>query len=651
MARSRKRGDYSDLVGFYRFAAPHWKLILLAVLALLVSAAMNVNVLILVKPALNSLQQKEPGAVVPVAAEQEPTTPVREEPFHEWRDRARERVLNLPGLKQLISWLGSGDRLKKLAILMALGIAPLLFGSGFAYQYLHRKAVWRIMADLRMAVFEHLSGLSLGYFGRQRTGEVVSRLTNDIHSAQNALKLLFGKIVQQPLLLIGFFSVAVLASWELTLLVVACFPVIVLVQGRYGRRIRRHSQKNLERLADITDSITQMLQGIRVVKSFDREEEENEQFRSRTYQQLRRAFKLVRTRALADMLPEFLLVLLLAFVVVFAGRLVEQGKLTVAGMIQCVAALAATAGPVRRIVRAYNDLQESLAGVSRLFDLLGKKAEIEDRPDAIEIGGVRQGVAFENVWFAYDDEPVLRGIELFVPCGSMYAIVGETGAGKSTMLDLIPRFYDVEEGAVRIDGVDVRRIKRESLMRQIAIVGQHPFLFNRTIGENIRYGKPDATDEELVAAAEAANIHEFIQELPEAYETLAGERGGRFSGGQRQCITIARAILKDAPILILDEATSNLDAESEMLVRMALSNLMEGRTTFVIAHRLSTVRHADRIIVLKEGRIVEQGSHDELLELKGEYERLYRLQFFEDPADADRDTTLPGLARETHEDA
>jgi subfamily B ATP-binding cassette protein MsbA len=240
---------------------------------------------------------------------------------------------------------------------------------------------------------------------------------------------------------------------------------------------------------------------------------------------------------------------------------------------------------------------------------------------------VAKGIRFDHVWFAYDETPVLTDISLFVPCGKTYAVVGATGAGKSTMLDLIPRFYDTARGSVTIDGLDVRKIKRQSLMQQIAIVGQQPFLFNRSIAENIRYGRPDATDDEVAAAARAANIHDFIRSLPEGYQTAAGEAGDRLSGGQRQCITIARAILKNAPILILDEATSSLDAESEMLVQRALENLMADRTTLVIAHRLSTVRHADRIVVLNDGCIVEDGTHEELRNAEGEYCRLYRLQF------------------------
>ncbi|MFO8006666.1 MAG: ABC transporter ATP-binding protein [Candidatus Brocadiia bacterium] len=640
MGRFRRGIDWKLILRFYAFALPHWKLVIPSFVALLICAAMNVNLLVMVKPAVEAVQYKEQKAAQARGESQEPTELLAEAPpeeeslLEETKRKATDWFMSLGPVAALNNWVWSGDPVKKLAFLLAAVFAPVLFAAGFAYEYIHRRVVWAVMTDVRVAVFQRVSSLSLSYFAARRTGDLVSRLTNDITNAQTALKLMFGRIIQQPLYLVAFFGVALVSSWQLTVIAVVCFPALALLQGRYGRRIRRHSTKNLERLADVTDSITQTLQGIRVVKSFDGEKREAESFRGRAMEQLRRAIKLVRTRAWADTLPSLFLVEVFALVVIVAGGLVGAGKLGLSNLLRCFAALAATAGPLRRIVKAYNDLQQSSAGVARLFELLDAEPRIRDHPEAVEIDGVREGVRFSDVWFSYDSEPVLKGIDLFVPAGKTYAIVGETGAGKSTLLDLVARFYDVDSGAVSVDGVDVRRIKRSSLMQQIAIVGQHPFLFNRTIAENIRYGDPDATDQQVQAAARAASVHEFVASLPEGYETMVGERGDRLSGGQRQCITIARAILKDAPVLILDEATSNLDAQSEMLVRTALSNLMQGRTTFVIAHRLSTVRDADRIVVLRDGQILEEGTHGELLQRGGEYERLYRLQFFEDPQDA-----------------
>jgi len=625
-----------NVARFYRYSIPYWKLVVLSIIAMSVSAAMTANVVVLIRPATEALQQREAearGEVVPpppaAGRDGKADSPAMPQSLKATQKKVERWLQGLTVVKKLKQWFYPGADLQRIAFVLAFIVGPLLLISGFVSRYVEGVVVWHIMADLRVALFERISRLSLGYFAHQRTGELVSRLTNDLQQTQKALKLLFGKVFEDVLKFVFLLGVALWSSWQLTVIGLVVFPFLVFALGRYGRRIRRHGTKTLERLADVTDSITQMLSGIRVVKSFNMEEAENEEFRARNRAQLDRAMKLVRYRALGDILPEFIMLIPLALTALVSDYLLGTGKLELGSMATCFAALVFMGGPVRRTVKAYNDLQQSMAGVNRMFELLDTEADIQDSPDAVELKGVSRGIAFENVWFAYDETPVLRGIDLYVPCGKLYAIVGETGAGKSTMLDLIPRFYDVNDGAVRIDGIDVRRITRDSLMRQISIVGQHPFLFNRSIAENIRYGRPDASDEEVADAARAANIHDFILSLPNGYETLAGETGSRFSGGQRQCVTIARAILKNAPILILDEATSSLDAESEMLVQQALNNLMQGRTTFVIAHRLSTVRHADRIVVLKDGRIVEQGTHRELLELGGEYSRLCRLQFAE----------------------
>lgn len=664
MAESDSDSSVRIMLRFYRYVGPYWKVVGVVFLAALLYSLFNLNAVALVKPAVESVQgppgraaddagrvfqrawlnlpaaeRARIGQALPPderraleAVQQGPSTP--EGQVRDPIERLKRRLVNWleqqPLVQDLRAWFyPAGGSLQRIATVMLLVVGPMLLFTGFVYQYAHGYVVWNIMADLRMDLFRRLSSLSLEYFSHQRTGELVSRLTNDLNATQTALKVVLGKIFLQPIMFVVFLTTAVLVSWQLTLVVLLTFPVMALIMARYGYRIRRHSKKTLERLADVTDSITQVLSGIRVVKSFNMEEAENEEFRQRNDAQRRRAVRLVRNRAFADMLPDVFMIVSVAIVTFVAHYLVADGDLTLPSLMLCLLALGFAATPVRRIAKSYNDLQQSIAGVRRMFEILDTQPNIQDRPDAVTISGVEQGVSFEDVWFAYNDVPVLKGIDLDVPCGKVYAVVGETGAGKSTMLDLIPRFYDVTSGAVRIDGIDVRQIKRESLMQQIAIVGQHPFLFNRPLAENIRYGKPDATDEEVVLAAQAANIHEFIQSLPHGYQTLAGETGGRLSGGQRQCITIARAILKNAPILILDEATSSLDAESEMLVQRALQKLMRGRTTFVIAHRLSTVRHADRIIVLRDGQIVEQGNHEELLKLDGEYSRLYELQFIE----------------------
>jgi subfamily B ATP-binding cassette protein MsbA len=619
-------------------------MILLSLAAMVLYSAVSFNAVLLVKPIVGAL--KAPAGVQQPLAPQAGQEGEPARPLAEAQDKAEGWLANLAPVRVARDWLWPQGQasLKRVTALLAFLIGPLFLLSGFLQDYARGRVVWSVLADLRMAVFNRLSGLSLGFFSTQRTGDLLSRLTNDISQTQTALKIIFGKIILQPLMLAFFIAGALWQSWQLTVVAGAVFPLVLFVMGRYGARLRRYARRTLERLADLTDAITQMLNGIRVVKSFNMEEAEREAFRARTQAQLRRAFKLVRSRAWASVLPEFLVGVVATCAVLLATDYLHQRQgLALEETLPCIAFLALIGGRVRRLVKAYNDLQHSTAGVDRIFELIDMQPEIIDGPEAVVIEQVKEGVRFEDVWFAYDQTPVLQGITLFVPQGRTYAIVGETGAGKSTMLDLIPRFYDSTRGTVAIDGLDVRQVTHQSLMRQIAIVGQHPFLFNRSIAENIRYGKPEATDEEVHHAARAANIHDFILSLPEGYATMAGEAGGRLSGGQRQCITIARAILKNAPILILDEATSSLDAESEMLVQTALDNLMADRTTLVIAHRLSTVRHAHRIVVLRDGRIVEQGTHEELLQARGEYYRLYQLQFAQAPPESSQ---LSDLGRE-----
>ncbi len=548
-----------------------------------------------------------------------------------WRRGVREAVLSSRPIRALVDYVGPGpDQIKHVAILILAVIAPLWVITAFLETYCTGRVLWNVMADLRVAVFEKLSRMPLGYFASRRTGDLISRLTNDVTTTRSAAQMIFSDVLKDPLQLLVFLAIAIYFSWQLTLIVLLALPPLMLLMQRYGERIQRYGRQSLEKIGDITDSISQMLTGIRVVKAFGMEEEENAEFRQRNREQLRRAFKLVRSRSWAESLPQLIIAVSIGIILLVGHYFLSQGVVTLGNIAPFLGAIMVMPRCVKGIVKTYGKLRSEMGALDRIFEMLDEEPQMQDLPDARQLDGVRHGVRFNHVWFAYEDEQyVLRDVELYVPCGTVCAIVGETGAGKSTMLDLIPRFYDPARGSVEIDGVDVRHIKRDSLLRQVAIVSQHPFLFNRSVVENIRYGRRDATHQQVIAAARAGHIHDFIETLPQGYDTLVGEQGGRLSGGQRQCVTIARALLKDAPLLILDEATSSLDSESERLVQGALGNLMAGRTVFVIAHRLSTVRFADVIVVLKAGRIVEQGTHEELLRRGGEYAKLYRIQFSE----------------------
>jgi len=649
MSNRKPAGFVSSLLRFYHFALPHWKMITVALLAMFMYSLTWSGLLLLVKPVMEGLivigsTQGQESIQNPAPQERlfsESPENITEDAglrgpsgaIEKFKQGLTRRLQQVSVVRKLLDYLRPGPHsLKRVAVLI-ICITPLIFIATFLRIYAQGYVAWSVLADLRTTIFQKLTGLSLGFFNEQRGGELISRLTNDIATARRAVDILFGDLLLHPMKLLMFAAIALWYSRELFLLTCVSLPILVLILGKYGGRIRKHSRKSLERLADITEAISQMFSGIRVVKAFGMEEEENAEFRHKNRLQLKQAFKLVRNRAWAGALPELMMAFAFGGMLIFANYLLGIGRLTVPDLALFAAASFAMTSPVKHLVKCYTLLQQSLGAMERIFGLLDVEVQIQDAPDAVELDGVKHGIRYNNVWFAYDEKPVLKQINLFVPAGKVYAIVGETGAGKSTMLDLLPRFYDPQKGSIEIDNIDIRKIKRQSLLDNIAIVGQHPFLFNRSIAENIRYGKRDATDEEVVAAARAAQMHDFVKTLPHGYDTPVGDRGSHLSGGQRQCLTMARAILKDAPILILDEATSSLDSESERAVQNALKNLMRGRTTFIIAHRLSTVRHADRIIVLKDGRIVEQGTHDELIELKGEYEKLYRLQFSE-PEDA-----------------
>jgi ATP-binding cassette, subfamily B, bacterial MsbA len=488
----------------------------------------------------------------------------------------------------------------------------------------------RVMADLRMKLFEHLQSLSLNFYNERRTGELVSRLTNDVTTVRALVTSDIATALAQLLTFVGAFILIIVTNWRLTLFMLALVPLVTILAIMYGRRLRKLSRAVQDKLADATHVIEESISGVRVVQSFGRQPYEIGRYRTSIENTFRLAMQRIKLSASFGPLISFLGFSVVVSIFWFGGMQVLAGELTAGQLAMFLVLTFTIAGSIGQFSGLWAHLQEAMGATSRLFELFDTQPEIADLPGAISLSQVEGRITFDGVTFAYQsnpDSPTLHGIDLEIEPGQTLALVGPSGAGKTTLVNLIPRFYDPCSGSVRLDGHDIKNIKVDSLRSQLAIVPQETLLFGGSVRENILYGRLDATDEELVDAAKAANADDFIRQLAQGYETLVGERGVKLSVGQRQRIAIARALLKDPRILLLDEATSSLDSESESLVQEALQRLMYGRTSLVIAHRLSTIQNADKIAVLDGGRLVEYGSHAELLTLDGLYARLHRIQF------------------------
>jgi len=486
----------------------------------------------------------------------------------------------------------------------------------------------RIVADLRKDLYAHLQTLSLGFFSSRRVGELVSRIASDVTMMRSALTSNISTLLSQSLVLVGSVIIMLLLNWRLTLFIVAMVPVVVAFGFIFGYYLQRISTQVQDELAASNVITEEVLQNIREVKSFVREPYEINRYTEAVERAFGAALRLLRVRSVFGPVVAFMGFGGLALVLWFGGREVIEERLTGGQLIAFLVYGLTVAGSFASLVGLYSSFQEATGATKRVFQLLDTQADIKDVPEATHLGRVKGRITFSNVSFAYDErQEVLHNISLDIAEGEILALVGPSGAGKSTIFNLIPRFYDPNEGTIHIDGTDIKGCTQKSLRENIGVVPQETLLFGGTIRENILYGRLDASDEALIAAAQAANAHEFIMGLPDGYNTVVGERGIRLSGGQRQRVAIARAILKDPRILLLDEATSSLDNESEHLVQEALARLMRNRTTVIIAHRLSTIRVAHRIAVLDKGSLAELGTHDDLLKANGLYARLYEMQF------------------------
>ncbi len=496
------------------------------------------------------------------------------------------------------------------------------FGSTYLTEYVGQ----RIVADMRNALNEHIQHLSLSFFNRTPTGTIVSRVTNDVAMVRAALTDAVASVLKDASSLVALVGVAFYLDWVLSLIAFVVFPASVLPIIRLSKRLRAFSKKGQVSMGNMSMLLQETIQGNRVVKAFGMEPYEENRFAEENNRLFRLYMKATRIRASTNPMMEILAAFGIAGVVWYGGYSVISGGRTQGDFLAFLTALFLLYDPFKGLAKTNNAIQQAMGAAERVMELLDTGTDVVDR-GRHHLERVREGIRFEHVSFRYDDDWVLRDVNLEIRRGEVVALVGMSGGGKSTLADLIPRFYDVPEGRITIDGADIREYSLASLRAQIAIVTQHTFLFNDSVRNNIAYGHITQGMDAIIAAAKAANAHEFITELPDGYDTVIGELGVKLSGGQRQRLAIARALLKDAPILVLDEATSALDNESERLVQSALEVLMRNRTTLVIAHRLSTIRRADRIVVVVRGEIVEQGTHEQLLALNAEYRKLYDLQF------------------------
>ncbi|HYW73525.1 MAG TPA: ABC transporter transmembrane domain-containing protein [Pyrinomonadaceae bacterium] len=589
----------SDLRRLLKYLLPHSATFIAATIAMIVVGVLESATTLLLIPIVNQVFGQGNGQRTPT-------------PF------ALQKIIPPSGLA---AW-----RMVALLLItftIVKGIAEYL--STYWMAYIGQSAILR----LRQELYGKLLSQSSSFFERHRTNYLVSRLISSATAIETAVTHTLRDTLRESFTLIAFLTTAFILNWRLSLLSMVIAPPIAYLTMRFGASLRRLARESFEGIKRLTDTAQEALANINIVKAYRSEEREQQRFTA-VAERIERAH--LKSASISGMSPPIIELIGVLFVVVllfFAEREIRLGRNDIAGFFTFILLLGRSYDPMRKLSRLQNSFEQALAAAQHVWEVMDEPVEIAQKPNAIELAPLHQQIEFRHVEFNYAEEgrPILRDITLTVPAGKMVALVGESGGGKSTLTKLLPRFHDPVNGDVLWDGVDLRDAKLGSLRRQIALVTQETVLFNDTVRYNITYGRPNATQDEIEEAARTAFAHDFILELPNGYDTIIGERGTFLSGGQRQRLAIARAVLTDAPVLIFDEATSALDAESEKLVQRAIANLIRDRTTIVIAHRLSTVRRADTIVVLEAGRIIEQGTHAELLSRGGQYQRLYELQF------------------------
>ncbi|MDR1678100.1 MAG: lipid A export permease/ATP-binding protein MsbA [Deltaproteobacteria bacterium] len=512
--------------------------------------------------------------------------------------------------------------------LLTMGVFSATGAFTFFQSYLMNKVGYTIVNELRVRLFSHIQKQSLDYYDEHPSGELISRVVNDVTMIQSSVTQVVTGLVMDICKAVGLIIVLFTNDWSLALIGLFLLPAAFYPISRFGKKLRSLATDSQIIMGSLIIVLTETFQGVRMVQSYNMTDFEIARFSGECRRNVDNLMRAVTVRSLSSSVMEIFGGLCVAAVIWYGGHSVIQGHSTPGAFISFMMALLLLYEPIKRLTRIHNEVQQGLSAASRIFETLDSWPKVKSPPEGLKPGRVKGAITFKDVSFAYaPDREALTGINLSIRPGEVLALVGHSGGGKTSLVNLVPRFYDPTKGSVHMDGIDIRSMDLAALREQVALVSQEVTLFEGSVRHNIAYGQPEASFEDIVKAAKAALADGFIAELPNGYDENIGERGGRLSGGQRQRLAIARAILKDAPILILDEATSALDTESEKYVQAALENLMIGRTTLVIAHRLSTIAKADRIVVLKEGRIIEEGGHDQLIKLGGEYSRLYRLQF------------------------
>ncbi|MBM4142975.1 MAG: ABC transporter ATP-binding protein [Lentisphaerae bacterium] len=533
----------------------------------------------------------------------------------------------LPVLRTNFAAIFDYERADLARALLGAALLPLLALVRGAGEYLSAYLIqWvgnRVVMDLRVEAYTHLQNLSVAYFDQNKTGEMISRTVNDTSLLEHAVSTVLTDLVRQPLLIAGGAAYLLALNWRLTLAGLVLFPLSVLPVVVFGKKVRAWARQGQERLADIVSIMQESIAGVRIVKAFNMEAEELRRFAAQCRSFFGRVMRVVRAKAIV----EPLVVLMASLGIVCAMAYAGLTRMPFEDFVTFGLGLVLLFDPAKRLGRLHLSIQQSSAAADRIFEVLDADIAVRDRPGAAALAGPVREIRFENVGFSYHAEPVLRGINAEIRHNDRVALVGSSGAGKTTLVNLLPRFFDVTEGRIVINGCDIRDASLASLRALFGLVTQETFLFNDSVANNIAYGAREAGRARIEEAARRAHAHEFIMAMPAGYDTVIGERGVRLSGGQRQRLAIARAVMRDPPVLILDEATSALDTESERQVQAALNELMEGRTVFAIAHRLSTLAHCNRVLVLDAGRVAEEGSHEELYARDGIYRRLYDLQF------------------------